>query len=542
MSLLSDDEDLLSRESNLPDLSIDPIELLLDGLHEDTIKYNVLNDPLVADVRKWRNFRKNNKTALQAMHTKWNPARGYRADPLPKRMSKAYADFMFNSAPIYTPADEADRGLQKDLIRESDFNSKLRTAADICVSEREVWWRVYTDPFQSFWPIIEWHSRMDVRPYMYGNRVLAVAFVTNYGQLKANGPFYNFLEIHARGRVVNKLYRSGGEDQLGQEVNLQEHPLTENIQDEWVHDLPMLAGRVRNGEDTVSIYDGVEDLLLDLNEAHTIDAENFRLAGKKRAAIPRKYKDQAGDLDSGEEIFWTDDDWNEMEEQGDIIKVMEYTYDADGSKSRKDDLERIILTRCGLAKQLVDSDANEGLAQTGTALRTRLVPGFASVEGMSEEWQDNIPLVVSLMQRVDALEDTNGGWSRGWVNAVEPPSVVVTPPIPEDPAEEATRHNTLVTANLESVEHAVNEMHQDWSEDQRVLEVKRILANKNGYALDDAGNPIYPTGVPPQPGSPGPGGGALGVGDQQSQPPGGGGAQSPPVSPGSAGAGVGAGI
>lgn len=528
-------EDNLERlEASVPEIGIDPIELLIDALKEDTVKFNVTTDPVVADVIKWRNFRRGNKTALQAMHQNWKSGRPYKFDPLPKRIAKAFADFTANTAPLVTPAEESDRSAMTTLLRESKFASKFRWAVDTMVSEREVWCRIYTDPWQSFWPILEWHSRLDVRPYMYGDRVLSVAFVTPYGQIVKDGPHYHHLEIHADKRVVNMLFK-GEEDQLGVEVPLTEHPLTSNLEEEWNHGLPMLARQIKNGPEMVSVYDGLEDLFLDLNEAHVIDAENFRLAGKKRAAIPRKYKDQAGDMNSGEEIIWTEDDWDEMEAKGDIIKVMEYEYDGEGSKMRKDDLERVILTRAGLSKQLVDADSNEGLAQTGTALRTRLIPGLASIEGTDEELQGELPIIISLLARVDALEEGSGGWGRTWLNAAEPPAVIIRPPIPEDPSEEAQRHQTLVTSNLESVEKAVQEMHPEWSVEQRLLEVNRILANKAGYALDDDGKPIYPNGqgaTPPTPGS--------GLGDVQ--PPGGGGAQSPPVTPGSAGAGVGAGI
>lgn len=520
--------------------SLDPIEYLLERLQNQTMVFNTGVDPELNNIRKWRAFRSGDKAYLRSLHPRWNANRPYKLDPLPKRMSKAFSDFLFNVSPLFTPADDGDRQNLVNLLRESVFVPKMRTGSDTCVSESEVWWRVYTDPTQSLYPIIEWHSRLEVRPLIYGTRVLAVAFVTDLGQLVPEGPHYQHLEIHAEKQVLNLLFRTSDATQLGDMISLSEHPLTENIQEVWNHDLPMLAGRVRNGEEHVSIYDQLEDLLLDLNEAHVVDSENFRLAGKKRAMIPKKYQDQAGNLDSGEEIFWTEDEWDEMESQKDAIKVMEYSYDSDASVSRKDDLERIILTRAGLVKQLVDSNANEGLAQTGTALRTRLLPGVAAIEGIEQEWQGEVPYILSLMIRVDALPESQGGWGREWKDALTPPAVEIAPPLPVDDTEEATRHSVLVTSNLESVEAAVHEMHQDWTVEQRLLEVRRILANANGYALDDQGRVVTADGTntvpPPGPVKP------VGVGQNLSgTSPGGGGAQLPPKPPSSTGAGVGAG-
>src|SRR3954451_14555088 len=71
-----------------------------------------------------------------------------------------------------------------------------------------------------------------------------------------------------------------------------------------------------------------------------------------------------------------------------------------------------------------------------------------------------------------------------------PPAVTLREPFPPDLMEDATRHQTLVNAELESIEEAIYEMRPDWSSDRRVLEVQRIFANRDGYALDDDGNPV----------------------------------------------------
>lgn len=476
--------------------TLENIDELIARLEAKDIKLTWWADPLTKELQTFRALRNSDKAQLMAL-SGWKTSRPYKTDPLPKRISLAYADFLFNVPPVITPADESNRESQKELLRESKFNSKLRTAADICVSEREVWWRIYTDPSESLFPIIKWHSRTEVVAMMAGERVLAVGFQTIYHGIKEDEPKYRHFEFHEDGQVVNKLYVTEAKsDELGNEVSLTDHVMTANIEEVWSHGLEMLAGRITNEDDARSVYDGLEDLFFDLNEAHTIDAENFRLAGKKRAIMPRKYQDQSGDLDSGEEIFWTEDDFSELEGDQGPFKVLEYTYDGASSIARKEDLANTLITRSGLARQLVDSSSNsEGLAQTGTALRTRLLPTIASVAGKAIVWVGEIPKILQRMQIVDSLPEGQFGGGHKWKDPDLLPSVALSSPLPIDTTEEAERHQTLISSELESIETAIEELRPMWSRERRTLEVLRILANRKGYSLDDDGNPIVLQGT-----------------------------------------------
>lgn len=466
---------------------------LLAQLQSGAIKLSWGSNPETSDLKKWKAFRASDKSALQAMHTSWKQGRPYKVDSLPKRASLAFADFLFNEPPVITPSDEANRPLQTDLLRETRFNKKLRNAADICCSEREVWYRIYTDPSESQWPVIVWHSRAEVFPLMAGRKVLAAAFYTQYEQKVGDQTVvWQHMEFHQEGEVKNMLFKADGKDsdKLGTAAQLADYPATANLVDEWQHGLPILCGQVTNEEFAESIYQGVEDFFLDLNEAHTVDAENFRLAGKKRAVMPKKFADQAGNVDAGEEIFFTEDSWDEMDADQGPIKILEYSYDGQSSIARKDDLEKRALTRMGLAQQLVDANANEGLAQTGTALRTRLLPTTAALKGKAGEWLDHVPDALRKLQLVDNLPPGSHGFGRSWVNPYVPPAIILSSPLPVDTTEEANRHQTLLNAELESIETAVEEMHPTWSDTRRTLEIQRILANRAGYALDKEGKPI----------------------------------------------------
>jgi len=236
-----------------------------------------------------------------------------------------------------------------------------------------------------------------------------------------------------------------------------------------------------------SIYDGVEDLLLEMNETWSVDGENFRLSGKKRAIIAKKYAKEDGNLDPAEEVLWAEDDFNELDGGDEPFKILEYTYNADDAGKRLDRLERAVLTRVGLARQLVDANASEGLAQTGTALRVRLMPTVASIRGKAKEWADTLPKIVTLLQRVDA-ESTE--YDHQWSNPEGIPSVVLQDPFPADLQEEADRHGSLIGSELESLEQAILELRPGWTYERRMFEVCRIMANRDGYALDDQGQQV----------------------------------------------------
>lgn len=469
-----------------------PLDTLRAWMEEGIAGYTInwRTETKTADLTRWRAFRQSDKPALMGFSS-WQAGRKYVIDPLPERISLAYADFLFNEPPLAQAASNEDQVVLTNLLNGNRWGSRLRVAEDICVSEREVWWRIYKDIRQLTWPILQWTSRINVVPYEVGETILACAFVTDLGKLDVaeSAPSYRLIEYHEDFRVNNVLYEVAGSSSkgVGVEVSLEKHPVSAQIEEEWTHGLPMLAGRVKNEEWMTSIYDGIEDMLLELNETWSVDGENFRLSGKKRAVIDRKYAKEDGNLDPAEEILWAESDFNELDGGDTPFKILEYTYSANDAGDRLDRLERAALTRVGLARQLVDANASEGLAQTGTALRVRLMPTVAAIRGKAKEWADTLPKVIGLLQRVDAESPE---YDHQWTNPEGTPSVVLQDPFPPDAQEDADRHNTLVSAELESIENALQELRPKWTYEQRMFEACRILANRDGIILDKAGNQI----------------------------------------------------
>jgi hypothetical protein len=262
------------------------------------------------------------------------------------------------------------------------------------------------------------------------------------------------------------------------------HPDVAHLPEQWVHGLGLLAGRLPNRlgdnqRDGRGDYDGVEDLLLDLHEAHSVEAENYRLAGKKRAVLPERFADSRGAFDPAEEVFWAAEQAGDPQmPEGrlpDVFKLLSYDYDAAGARGRKEDLALTILTRVGLARQMVDANQQgDGAATSGTALRTRLIPMVLVAQGKGRVADRESRRLVGAAQQVDALPLALGGFARPWRAAGELPTVQRGSVLPEDPGEELERQARAVGAELVSRETAIRELNPQWSEERVVEEIARI--------------------------------------------------------------------
>ena len=459
-------------------------------------------------VLKWAAFRESDKEALRTL-AKWDSDRDYRVDSLPEKISEAYASMLFGEDIRVTPGskDDAERleALTASPAGQDDagFNAELRWGETLCSSEGEVWWRLYSNRDVSDHPLIEFHSRENVVPHFIGHRLVAAAFMSEFlgpdtsdaGNEKRT--VWRHFEIHTNGRIENRLYR-GTADRIGQGVDLAEHIETEGLEPIWEHGLPgMLCGRIPNklGRDRrlgVSDYKAVEDYLLDLNEAVTIGKENARLTLKKRVVVPnRLLKPRTETVDNGdgsrsvierptfdasEDVFVEDNlDDNLGDSSSGPYKVLEYSFDAEALIAYKRDLVSSALTRAGITPQFVGAYAgNEGQAETGTALRVRLIPTTSAANGKGQFWDQAIPQILLLAQLLDQMPVELGGFGVQWSAAGEAPTIERTDPLPIDPTEQATRHVALVGAELESAETAIRDLHPDWTDQQVKDELTRI--------------------------------------------------------------------
>lgn len=486
-------------------------------------------------------FRESDVDALRVIHH-WPESRRYVPDPLGELIAVAKADLLFGEDPKVTPAADSDAANLDRIVQVSDLPSELHWAEQIRSSEGEVWWRLMSTPELLDAPLITFHSREVVIPLFVGSSLIAAGFVSEFEDAPATEGsrpvVWRHLEIQSVGRVENRLYR-GDPDHLGELQGLDAHSETAELEPVWDTGIPLiLAGRVvhRRGRDRRvgrSVYAGREDLLLALNEAVTIGAENARLAGKKRAVVPpetlkaRRPEDvpasiDAGDgsripvsgaeFDAGEDVLVAGGalDGELGKEGSGPFKILEYSFDAEAIVTWQNALVKTLASRCGLTVAFLGvGDDLAGQAATGTALRVRLLPATSSAEGSARSWDDALPQILLGAQLLDALPQSARGFGRPWSKSGEAPAVERTDPLPRDETEETGRLSTAVGGPIVSTRQAVKELHPDWSDDQVDEEVGLIRGDvQTSNRLLGLGSPPAPdeTGAdePPGPGPPAP--------------------------------------
>lgn len=467
---------------------------------------------------RWIALRETDEVLIRAM-MKWPTDRPLILDNLAEKIATSYGDLLFGEDPTWRAAADQDQPRLDALT--APWPDELKAAEETCVSEGEVWWRETVNPALPE-PVLTWHSRWDVVPLLYGRETLAAGFVSLLPGSDRNTTFRH-IEIHADGVVVNTLWR-GRRDALGQQIDLTRHRETADLADIWNHGLPMLAGRIVNrwGRRTdmgQSIYHGVWTMLLELHEARTIGRENMRLTAKKRVVVPagavrpRNTQDPAGredyvdrgdgtfmvrprpmEFDAGEDVFVHDP--LDVDEDGGgkgPFQVLEYSFEADQLISHKVDLVQDICMRCDIVPQFIGS-GDFGSGNSGTALRVRLLPTTNAAQGRGRAWDTETPEITRRQQLLDNLTPALGGLGVAWNTPGEQPSFERASALPEDPNEQASRHATLKTADLISIEQSVRERYPDWSDDQVTNEVDAIRADISSTMPTIGGSP------PPAPG------------------------------------------
>lgn len=472
----------------------------------------------------YRAFRESNREDLKKVAGWSDRNREYKVDPLPERIAEAWGDHLFGEELTVTPGAEADEERLEELVganAPNDLTEDARAAeSEFVVPEGEGWWRIYRDSDVADVPLVEWHSRLSVVPFYIGKRLLACALVSileGRGRGGTKASIYRHFEIHVDGAVEHVLFR-GSKQKIGETVPLDEHGETEDLVATlgdgreggaiWRHGLPMLMGRIVNKRGRKpslgkSEYEGIKDQLLDLNEAVTIGAENARLTAKKRVVLPANSSllrpgasSTNGYVDNGEgqlvpgpgtpqammgeDVIVADPVDAELGRETSHFQVLEYSYDAAALIAHKRDLVETALTRVGLTPQWVGvvTDASDGFAVSGTALRLRLIPTDKAGRGKARPWDRDLPRIVGLMQRLDGLPEADGGFGRQWTDAELAPGIARANPLPNDELEQATIESTLVTAGVRSKRTSIKAQHEEWTDEQVEAELEAIAAEQ----------------------------------------------------------------
>ena len=138
-------------------------------------------------------------------------------------------------------------------------------------------------------------------------------------------------------------------------------------------------------------------------------------------------------------------------------------------------LDRMIdmaLLNTGLAKQIIGFEGKTGFADSGTALRLRMIPTLATVNRKRLHFH---PAIDQIMRSALALADGIEGFGQTALRETDQIIIAWRDGLPEDPLESA-RIAQARSANgrTASVESLVRESHPDWSEEEVAIEVEKI--------------------------------------------------------------------
>lgn len=466
-----------------------------------------------AQIHLWQAFYTANSDYLKN-HCNWRRKFEYVCDALAKRLSDAIADLIFGADPQISAAghgeteldettgeeivsESPDQELMMDLVEENALPSELQRAAGIASSEGEVWWRWMIDDEQSFVPVLEWHSRLDCIPLFEGREPIAVAFVSElvaYGNGEdKKETVWRLIEYQARGVIQNVLYK-GTSTLLGSEAELDEHPATLELADAtedgiWIHGLDhMICGRVVNGFGKghycgKSDYEAVKDMLFALNEASSIAQKNVELTARKRVIIPDTYLDRRGRPPLDDDVIISSEAHRDPDKPDQGFHELEWSFEADQLILYTRDLIGKITTRVGLTAHIVDANADDGLATSGTAYRIRMIPASNTARGKGRWWDDGLPKILMVGAMLDALPEEDGGNGRPWQDPELLPTVERGDPFPRDQIEDATMIVQLQSSKLVSKRTSLEILFPDWTEERRKQELQR-LADEEAVAIE----------------------------------------------------------
>jgi hypothetical protein len=474
-------------------------------------------------IREWEALYEADEEAQRVM-AGWSSTRAYYVDPLPGKVADGIGNFIIGDDPIFTPGNDADAENLKGLVEENDLPGNLQDATSrLMIAQGEAWWRIRRMPGSSKYARVEWHSRLVVVPHFEGDVLVSCAFVSEVARDDQNT--WRYVNIHSDEAELNLLYRASGKKGtsgtrgIGERRDLTERRDTEDLREEWIHGLPMLAGRFinRRGKDRkcgVSQFQRVRSLFLALNESTTIGVENAKKTLRQRMIVDERLA-TPGEADapnanlpaypgatySRSAIGVVNDDdvllhrGSETGDEAPVYKVLEYSFDANALVTYDGHLTDKILTRVGVAPQLVGRHTEQ--AQSGAALRARLLDTILDSIGKARVIDDGLPKVVTLAQRLDSMPEAKGGLGRSWRAPEELPTIERSSAIPDDETELAARHVSLVGAMIESAETALRDIYPNRDEKWYEEELARIAKAQSGGAAAQFGGGAPQT--PPTP-------------------------------------------
>jgi A118 family predicted phage portal protein len=407
--------------------------------------------------------------------------------PIAGDIAGTSADLLFGEPPTIKIAEaheekasEAYKKSQEtlDTMLEKGFYRKIIEAAEVCAAMGGAYIKVAWDSDISNYPIpvVE---QVDTAIPVFKFGVLTQVIFWKVLKIDDSGhKVYRLLETYDNdGSITYKLYL-GNSEKLGKEKQLNTLPEAAEYEDVYTKVDALLAVYIPNvlpnryNRDSYlgrSDYAGNEGLMDSLDETYSSWMRDILLAQAK-VIIPGSYLEK--DSNTGfrynvDKMIFAKLD---IDPVADGNKITEIQFDIRAEAFEKTTLNLLerIISSAGYSPQSFGLNI-EGRAESGTALNIRERKSFATRTRKESYWEPALKQIVKLMIAIYKLE------LKGDIEADVTITTQFSDSVTSDMSETSTALQQLSLAMAVSTETKVRLLHPDWSEDEIMGEVEKII-------------------------------------------------------------------
>jgi hypothetical protein len=414
--------------------------------------------------------------------------------PSAKIAARTLAAFLFGEDPTYGHDSEVVTDALSRMAASQGLSARLLEGAITQGVQGEVYLRPAWDADLSPWAIITTIPGRQVLPtFRFGMLVDATIVTTWEPSGKGDPVVWRLLEQHERGRIRYGLFR-GRYDSIGRPVGLDDPQAPPGAR-QAVQGLPVADGGLEAVTDTgvdelllthvplgrdsesphgVSMFDGVEALILALHRLYSQEQHDAELA-RRRVAVAESLlgRDRAGRplFDRSIDLLpLSEDALGAVGAESKPVHPIEF-HDDNVMRERIGGRFRDFLIAVGIAPDTLDAQEAGG-AISGTSRRLAQAMTIQTASAAGRYWQDAVARALTLGL---ILSERHLG-ARGLIADLdELPSVQLADGLVDDPVELAKILGELDTAEAISTIQKVRRLHPEWTDPQVEEEVDRIL-------------------------------------------------------------------
>ena len=352
------------------------------------------------------------------------------------------------------------------ILRENLFESMIQEAAEIATAYGDIYLKCNWDLTALNYPAICYVGGDNAVPEYRFGRLVCVHFFTVIKTNRKSGEMWRLYERYEKGKILSAVFK-GDSSILGTEIpeSLEAYGIDPEVNVPGggmmaVHIPNVKPSRVRSGDYGRSEFEGMRDLLDELDETFTSWFRDIRLA-KSRLIVPVEYLRKRQNI-SPDTMFRGDKYTFEFDEGVETLVALDIVND-------QQMMIRNIISMCGYSPQSFGLDI-EGQAASGTALLIREKKSFSTRSKKLNYW--SLPLerfLTSVLQLDNALYHQGGVIASDRV-IVEFPDCMST-----DISTMANAVKMMHDAQAASTEVKIKLLHPDWEEGEVKAEVARVI-------------------------------------------------------------------